>query len=127
MRGRLCSLCSQDTAGRLACPLCAISELDHVKQHIAALQQEQQRLHQLTLEAQASLTQLSKEQAPSQQWASLEWVKQREQQYTDTQSQLLAALERRFELTDEIAKAQKQLEQLQRSEVLPDENNEATL
>src|SRR5882762_4683984 len=92
-----------------------MSKLDHVKQHIAALQQEQQHLHQLTLEAQASLTQLSKQQATSQQWASLEWVKQREQQYRDTQSQLLAALERRFELADEIAKAQKQLEQLQRS------------
>ena len=43
------------------------------------------------------------------------------------QGQLLAALERRFELADEIAKAQKQLEQLQRSEVLPDDDNEATL
>jgi hypothetical protein len=103
------------------------SELDQVKQQIAALQQEQHHLRQLTLEAQASLTQLSKEQATSQQWASLEWVKQREQQYRDTQSQLLAALERRFELADEIAKAQKQLEQLQRSEVLPDDDNEATL
>jgi hypothetical protein len=75
-----------------------MSEFDHVKQQIAALQQEQHRLHQLTFEAQASLTQLSKEQTTSQQWASLEWVKQREQQYRDTQSQLLAALERRFEL-----------------------------
>ena len=91
---------------RLDCSLLVMkSELDHVKQQIAALQQEQHRLHQLTFEAQVSLTQLSKEQTTSQQWESLEWVKQREQQYTDTQSQLLAALERRFELADEIAKA----------------------
>ena len=103
-----------------------MSKLDHVKQHIAALQQEQQRLHQLTLEAQASLTQLSKEQATSQQWASLEWVKQREREYTDTQSQLLAALERRFEIADEIAQAQRQLEQVQRRAAPPDDDNEPT-
>jgi len=101
-----------------------MSELDHVKQKIAALQQEEQGLHQLTLEAQASLTQLSKKQGTtSQQWASLEWVEQRERQYRDTQSQLLAALERRFELADEIAKAQRQLEQLQRREAPPDDDN----
>jgi len=57
------------------------------------------------------------------QWASLEWVQEREQQYRDTQSQLLAHLERRFELADEIAKTQRQLEQLEGREALPDDNN----
>lgn len=97
-----------------------MSELDHVTQQIAALQQEQQRLRQLSLEAQASLTQLSKQ--PLQR-ASLEWVEERERQYRDTQSQLLALLERRFELADELAQAQSQLEQLQRREARPDDDN----
>src|SRR5512135_3662578 len=81
-----------------------MSELDHVMQQIAALQQEQQRLRQLSLEAQAFLTQLSKQ--PLQR-ASLESGEERERQYRDTQSQLLALLERRFELADELAKAQR--------------------
>ena len=97
-----------------------MSELDHVMQQIAALQQEQQRLRQLSLEAQAFLTQLSKQ--PLQR-ASLESVEERERQYRDTQSQLLALLERRFELADELAQAQRQLEQLQRREALLDDDN----
>ena len=101
-----------------------MSELDQLEQQIAALQQEQQRLHQLSLEAQASLTQLSKQQGTTPlQRASLESVEERERQYRDTQSQLLALLERRFELADELAKAQRQLEQLQRREALPDDDN----
>jgi uncharacterized membrane protein YfbV (UPF0208 family) len=100
-----------------------MSEVDQVKQQIAAFEQEQQRLHQLSLEAQASLTQLSKQQGttPLQQ-ASLEWVEERARQYRDTLSQLLALLERRFELADELEKAQRQLEQLQRREALPDDD-----
>ncbi len=100
-----------------------MSELDHVKQQIAALVQEAQHLRQLSDEAQASLTQLSKRQGTSSQWASLEWVEERERRYRDTQSQLLAHLERRFELADEIAKAQRQLEQLEGRETLPDDDN----
>lgn len=97
-----------------------MSELDQVMQQIAALQQEQQRLRQLSLEAQAFLTQLSKQ--PLQR-AALESGEERERQYRDTQSQLLALLERRFELADELAKAQRQLEQLQRREALLDDDN----
>jgi two-component SAPR family response regulator len=101
-----------------------MSELDQVTQQIAALQQEEQRLRQLSLEAQASLTQLSKLQGTtSLQRASLAWVEERERRYRDTLSQLLALLERRFELADELAKAQRLLEQLQRREALPDDDN----
>ena len=101
-----------------------LSEVDQVKQQIAAFEQEQQRLHQLSLEALASLTQLSKLQGTtSLQRASLGWVEEQERQYTDTQMQLLALLERRWELADELAKAQRQLEQLQRREALPDDDN----
>src|SRR3989442_14941829 len=91
-----------------------MSELDQLQQHIAALQQEAQRLRQLTLEAQASLAQLSKQQGTSLKRVSLEWVEQREREYRDKQRQLLALHERRFELAAELAKAQSQLEQLQR-------------
>lgn len=101
-----------------------LSEVDQVKQQIAALEQEQQRLRQLSLEAQASLTQLSKQQGTtSLQRASLEWVEEQERQYRDTQRRLLALLERRWELADELVKAQRQLEQLQRREALPDDDN----
>ena len=93
-----------------------MSELDQLQQHIAALQQEAQRLRQLTLEAQASLAQLSKQQGTSLQRVSLEWVEEREREYRDRQRQWLALLERRFELADELAKAQRQLEQVQRRE-----------
>jgi hypothetical protein len=98
-------------------------EVDQVQQHIAALQQEAQCLRQLTLEAQAALAQLSKQQGTLLQQVSLEWVEQREREYRDKQSQLLALLERRFELADELAKAQRQLEQLQRREARPDDDN----
>ena len=93
-----------------------MSEVDQVQQHIAALQEEAQRLRQLTLEAQASLAQLSKQQGTSLQRVSLEWVEEREREYRDRQRQWLALLERRFELADELAKAQRQLEQVQRRE-----------
>jgi len=93
-----------------------MSELDQLQQHIAALQQEAQRLRHLTLEAQASLAQLSKQQGTSLQRVSLEWVEEREREYRDRQRQWLALLERRFELADELAKAQRQLEQVQRRE-----------
>ena len=100
-----------------------MSELDQVQQQITALQQEAKRLRQLTLEAQAALAQLSKEQGTSLQRVSREWVEQREREYRDRQRHLLALLERRFELADELAKAQSQLEQLQRREALPDDDN----
>jgi hypothetical protein len=101
-----------------------MSEVDQVKQQIAVLEQEQQRLRQLSLEAQASLTQLSQQQGtPSLQRASLAWVEEQERQYKDTQRQWLALLERRWELADELAQAQRQLEQLQRREALPDDDN----
>jgi len=100
-----------------------MSELDQVQQQITALQQEAQRLRQLTLEAQAALAHLSKEQGTSLQRVSLEWVEQREREYRDRQRHLLALLERRFELADELAKAQRQLEQLQRREARPDDEN----
>lgn len=117
----------------LATPVCVsperekrepmMSEVDQVKQQIAAFEQEQQRLRQLSLEAQASLTQLSKQQGTtSLQRASLAWVEEQERQYRDTQRQLLALLERRWELADELAQAQRQLEQLQRREALPDDD-----
>ena len=54
---------------------------------------------------------------------SLAWVEEQERQYRDTQRQLLALLERRWELADELAQAQRQLEQLQRREALPDDDN----
>ena|SRR2546425_137528 len=101
-----------------------MSEVDQVQQHIAALQQEAQRLRQLTREAQASLAQLSKQQGTtSLQRVSLEWVEEREREYRDRQRQLLALLERRFELADELAKAQSQLEQVQRREARPEDDN----
>lgn len=101
-----------------------MSEGDQVKQQIAALEQEQQRLRQLSLEAQASLTQLSKQQGTtSLQRASLAWVEEQERQYSDTQRQWLALLERRWELADELAQAQRKLEQLQRREALPDDDH----
>jgi hypothetical protein len=101
-----------------------MSEVDQVKQQIAAFEQEQQRLRQLSLEAQASLTQLSKQQGTtSLQRASLAWVEEQERQYRDTQRQWLALLERRWELADELAQAQRQLEQLQRREALPDDDH----
>lgn len=100
-----------------------MSEVDQVKQQIADLEQEQQRLRQLSLEAQASLAQLSKQQGTtSLQQASFEWVEEQERQYRDTQRQWLALLERRWELADELAQAQRQLEQLQRREALPDDD-----
>ena len=104
-----------------------MSEVDQVQQQIAALQEEEQRLRQLTLEAQAALAHLSKEQGTSLQRVSLEWVEEREREYRDRQGQLLALLERRFALADELAKAQSQLEQLQRREALPDDDNSPTL
>jgi hypothetical protein len=101
-----------------------MSEVDQVKQQIADFEQEQQRLRQLSLEAQASLTQLSQQQGTtSLQRASLEWVEEQERQYRDTQRQWLALLERRWELADELAQAQRQLEQLQRREALPDDDH----
>ncbi len=100
-----------------------MSEVDQLQQQIAALQEEAQRLRQLTLEAQTSLAQLSKQQGTSLQRVSLEWVEEREREYRDRQSQLLALLERRFELADALAKALRQLEQLQRREALPDDDN----
>ena len=101
-----------------------MSEVDQVKQQITAFEQEQERLRQLSLEAQASLTQLSQQQGTtSLQRASLEWVEEQERQYRDTQRQWLALLERRWELADELAQAQRQLEQLQRREALPDDDH----
>ena len=100
-----------------------MSEVDQLQQQITALQEEEQRLRQLTLEAQASLAQLSKQQGTSLQRISLEWVEKREREYRDRQGQLLALLERRFELASELAKAQSQLEQVQRREVQPGDDN----
>jgi hypothetical protein len=100
-----------------------MSEVDQLQQQIAALQEEEQRLRQLTLEAQISLAQLSKQQGTSLEQVSLKWVQQREREYRDRQGQLLALLERRFELAGELAKAQSQLEQLQRREARPEDDN----